>query len=797
MRKIIRYIFWTILVLGMVFTYFDPRTYFKLFLSENVNESLLEKPVKSKLTYLVSKEEWLTFEIKSYATQLKFISTANFIPDIAKIEDNRHIRYSLEYELFDDDDLLLDSKIHHMKTSFSKFLDENKTLIQTRFYLDVPLKPNISQSFFIGLKNHPNARKIRLKVKSKDPRIVDIAIRNYYLEEIPEYKREITWERMSKEKKEHLARANVYSIEYLNSYEKYHIVSSLWKPNGPIGVEGKDYQVRRLYLLTELDNIYLDESVEPEFYADANLTGTRYLLKGKYEITFKPLTEDANNVVLKYYIAKVLVDTKTYQVDKIEKTVMLEIEEDGLIEVMSNKPIAIRLKDAVTEEVLELPSMISRYYYQLDSNHSIDYGFFTEKKRFIRVECRSENMKTGTLTISIKDKNNNAIKVLKHTLQFTPSSYDYINPFIPQSEPNYVYFELPANASLLHFSSSENIKIRIATRSNHMMYPVYSFFKDSKPQFFQLSSWFTLRPLHFNHENYKAMERTLHKQIRPPYINPFIALGQYRYKQLFPEGDWRGHALILKRPLQDNYIRPQSWASIYAHVSAKGKTELYFYDDIGLQETSPMLIYNHKGTYKKPVSIYIDDILVKSEVLHGNSGSITLPSLNIEKSHILHFSPSEEIDFFINHTKTDKGMYFKRNFIVFDKSLKFKINKRFPEESIGFQLATDINSTGDIIPFTVYLDLNSSNDIKLYTSYTFEKYRLEAGLSQKKAIHLASKNKTLSVSEPMYLKLGENLPVGEYTIIVNPPKNIYKSYLFINHLMLNTKPKTRVSKEIL
>ncbi|MDQ7047548.1 MAG: hypothetical protein Q9M39_07970 [Sulfurovum sp.] len=795
MRKIIRNIFGIVIFFGILFIYFDPRTNFNLFQSDTMKESLLDKSIKSKLTYLMFEEQWLTFEINSFVTQLKFMSTVNFVSNIDRMEDNKDIYYSLKYEFLDKDNLVLDSKIYHMKTSFAQFVDANKTFVSKFFYLDTALKPNISQSFFISLKNHRYTRRIRLKIKSKDPRIVDIGIRSYFLEEIPKYRQDITWERMSKTKKKHLARGNIYGTEYMRKNEKDNLVSSLWKPNGPLGVEKKDYQVRRLYILTALENVYPYKSIEPDIYADINLSGARHLLKGKYDITFRPMSISSGIVTLKYYVGKILVDTKKYDLDHSEKTIYFESKEDGLLEIVSTTATSIELKDNLSKEPLTLPPIIASHYYQLDVNHSIEYAFYAKKKRYVRVECRSSDVKVADLSVTLKDKDNNEIKVLNHTIVFKPSRYDYIRPFIPQSEAYYLYIELPSNVSLVILSSSKEIFVRISTRSASKEYPIYSFSTFDKPDFNQLPSWFTLRPLDFNLEPYIKMERTLYKQPAIPHVDPFIKMGHYSYQQLFPEEQWRGHALLLKRPLEGNYIRSQSWNAIYTKVSALKKTKLLFQDDTGLNETTPILIYHHTAPYSKPVNIYMDNVLIESKTLQGTSGSIVLPLLSMREEHVLHFSPSENIDFFMSHTRANGDIYFKRNFIAFTKPLTFKIKKMFSEESIGFQFATEEKEPIGIIPIKMQLTSNLNMETRAYTSYTFQKYRFEVDANRKKAIHIAHKNGTLSLSEPMYLKLGENLPIGEYTITVYPPKTEFKNYLFMNHLILNTKAKIRISKE--
>lgn len=797
MRKLIRNSFWILLLIFVVFTWIKPLEFIETLQTKTTQNQHLTKDAKSKLTYLISKSQWLTFNIPSFAEHLKFLLTANFPADMKVVENISDIHYSIKYEFLDDNNNILSSKTHHLRTAFLLFQDDNKSFLEKSFYLDAPLHPTTSKTLLVSLKNYPDASKIRLKIETKDPRIVDVGLRSYHLENIPEYRKDIEWERMSRKKRKDLSRGNIYDISHMTKSEKRNIVSFLWKPNGPLGVQGTDYEIRRLFVLTQLDKVHIYTPVQPNFYADENLSATRYVKQEQYDIIFTPMTTFSAFITLKHYVGSLLVSTQNYSLDNTSKTIHFDSQEEGIIEITSTQGVSILIKEHQTKESLDIPPMMASEYYDVDSNKTLDYHFYSSHKRFVRVECRSSNPHPAMLTIELKNKQNKTVQTLHHAITFIPSRYDYIEPFVPQSEPFYLYVEIPAHIQAIELSSTRRITLRLATRSESMVYPIYSFPSYVQPEFNRLASWFTLRPENFNHQKLKDRRITLYKQLHPPVVNSFIQTGKYDYEQLYPQGRWQGHGLLLKRPLDDNYIRPQSWKGIYTKVDSTKETHLVFKDDIGLKETSPTLIYRHTESYVKPFSIYLDDVVVSHKALYGTSGSIPLPTTSLKEDHILHFENQKNIDFFISNTTNGSEVYFKRNFITFDKPLKFNIKKSHSEESIGFQLAIQENETIKVLPFQVHIESNATVGTKTHTSFTFKEYLLHADTTQHKAIYLTHHNRTLSVSDPMYLNLGENLPAGEYTITVYPPKTSSKGYLFMNHLILDQKAKTRVSKEIL
>jgi hypothetical protein len=795
MRKIIRYIFGWGLLLSIAMIWINPMSYI-----ENYNEKNFlydkKKNARGSITYLLENSNSLTFSIPNYVEKLKYIATANLYAAPEQDENIYDIRYSIRYELLDNHGEIVHSKLYHLRTSYLKFVDKNRALTEKFFYLKGSLKPTLGQDFVVDLSLYKNVKKIRLKLEDRDSRIADIGLRSYQEERISSKRRKSVWERMSHTQREKIARGNLYDIPMMRKEEKHNLLSSLWKPNGPLGVEGEEYQTRRLFIVTgdTADEIYSFVPFYSNFYADENISATRYLPKGKYEMSFTPLHTEPIEIKLRMYNNYLLVKEKKVLLENEKKTLSFTTEEAGVVEVESNKAVTMVLRDGTNKMDIDTAVPLASGYYEINNTTPISYYFYSPHKRYLRLECRSRDTNLSRIWIKMRDKNDNIVDSLDTNISFELSRYDFIEPFQAVSEPTYLYLTLPAIVKTVDISAQHDLSLRLATRSDSRPYPIYSYIAQEKPDETLLSSWFTIRAKKFNDLSIKERETKLYKQKRPPRVNPLIEMGEFDYEQLYPTTRWSAYELLLKRGLDNQYIRSQSWGSILTPLEAMRDKKLIFHNDIGLKELSPTLTYIQKESKVENLSLYIDNKFIDTYTLYRARGKIKLPTVNANQEYTFRIESNRNIDFFITNSASISPLYIKRSFIKFDKPMQFLVEKKLSQESIGVQLAvTDISKTS---VYAIDLNIKGIEPINrlLTTSFTFNNYRLHADTSQQKAIDISNKQE-IYLSETQFLTLGENLKSGLYTITVYPPPGIKNVYLLLNHILLGTKSKIRISKE--
>ena len=796
MRKIIRHLFGWSLLIVISLLWFDPISYI-----ENYNEKQFsynkKKNARGSITYILKDSKWLTFAIPTYVNRLKYIATANLFASIEQEENIYDIRYSIRYELLDSRGEVIYTKVYNLRTSHIKFVDKNGVEAEKFFYLKGSLKPTLGQDFIIDLSLYRDAKKIRLRLEDYDSRIADIGVRSYQEEKISHERRKSVWKRMSRSQREKIARGNIYDLTMMRKEEKYNLLSSLWKPNGPLGVEGETYQIRRLFVVVgeAADEIYFFVPFQSNFYADENISATRYLAKGKYELSVTPLHKEPIYTELKLYNDYLLLQQKQFLLENEKKIIYFETQEDGVVEIVSSRGVTLTLLDANSKKSIETPALLSSGYYDVNATTAISYHFYSPQKRYLRVECRSQDSHLSSIKIQMSDSNEQVVHVVDKNISLLTSRYDYLESFKPISEPTYLYITLPSNIQKIDISAQTRLSVRLSTRSEHSSYPIYSFIDQERVDEVRLASWFPIRPKNFNEMSIKNRETKLYKQKRPPRINPLIEMGEFDYEQLYPTHRWSAYELLLKRGLDNQYIRSQSWGSISIPLQPMQDEKLLFYNDVGLKDVSPTLIYSKKEDNEDNISLYIDNKLIDSYTLYSTQGMIKLPTLKVNQSYLLRVESREGIDLFVTNSASISPLYMKRSFITFDKPMQFIVEKKLLEESIGVQLAVaDISKKG---LYDINMTIEGAEPIEklVTTSLTFKSYRLHADVTQQKAVDISRQHRDIQLSDTQFLTLGENLKSGLYIITLYPPKDLKDVYVLVNHILLGKKSKIRISKE--
>lgn len=91
------------------------------------------------------------------------------------------------------------------------------------------------------------ATRLEIEVIDPDPGIVGVDLRLYERRPFLGANSTATFERMSDEDKDWLAEANAFPADMLSREEKYYLGLNAWKPIGPLGIAGRDYEGLVLY----------------------------------------------------------------------------------------------------------------------------------------------------------------------------------------------------------------------------------------------------------------------------------------------------------------------------------------------------------------------------------------------------------------------------------------------------------------------------------------------------------------------------------------------------------------------
>lgn len=91
------------------------------------------------------------------------------------------------------------------------------------------------------------ASRLQIEVIDRDPAIIGVDLRLYERRPFLGTNTIASFQRLSKRSKDELAEANAFPADMLTREEKYYLGLNAWRPVGPVGIAGRDYEGLVLY----------------------------------------------------------------------------------------------------------------------------------------------------------------------------------------------------------------------------------------------------------------------------------------------------------------------------------------------------------------------------------------------------------------------------------------------------------------------------------------------------------------------------------------------------------------------
>ncbi|MFO7800855.1 MAG: hypothetical protein R6V55_01015, partial [Desulfovermiculus sp.] len=219
---------------------------------DQAHQGQLPTKTQESLCYRVPRKGWLDFALPSWTDRLKIVSNAE-LPDQVDIKPEAKLHYALAYQVLDTAGEVIQAGVYHHTTGLTPYIYQpTQEEIDILAYADSPLQPADSKQMKLNLRpllRKRRAERLRLRLHQAGKPLQGAVVRVYY----PEYhsEREVSylWHRLPEKTKRNLAEGNVYPTQFLTPQEQRNVIRSMWRPTAPQGVEGKDYELQRLYRL--------------------------------------------------------------------------------------------------------------------------------------------------------------------------------------------------------------------------------------------------------------------------------------------------------------------------------------------------------------------------------------------------------------------------------------------------------------------------------------------------------------------------------------------------------------------
>ena len=767
---------------------------------------------EASLCYRLPEKDWLHFTLPPWTDQIKILSNAELDQDIQTAKNATH-RYALSFEVIDDKGNIIQSGVYHHETEITSYRIPGKNqTTPLNHYADTPLKPADGKLIKLNLKpviKQGNVSRLKVKLHSAEPVIKSAVVRVYS----PEYHsgREISylWDRLPQKTRQRLAEGNLDPTEFLSQREKYNLVRKLWIPEAPEGIQGRDYQLQRLYRLSTEEAIpEKDQPIAPQGLVVSQMQRATVPVPQKGQsLRFKIRRLDNSppsqyKVGIRWY-GKDIGQNREQTLTLTESTVEHTFDyQGGLIELWANARVNIQVytvneksgepSGKTTEKQLEPTEMYLRTY-RANSRHPVVYtvNHSQGKNTPFRADFRILANKTKQPSARIDcELVNSSGKNTKKQFRITAplSKYDRLPK---QTRANFIskpvsrYFLLPENITHIRFSSPDAVLVSGYNRPLRLPkitrvpkdYYAKARHKEGQP------TWFLLDPKNYRdlYLNHNSVLLTL--QYHPPERDPRLLKGIYNWEAFRPTGEWSGVFLFVPRDAQQP-LRKQALNSAYAPIPLNRSLNIRLQSPQPHKVIRPNLVYFTNDASGSPLHFYVNDRLQFTRAITGTRGRITLPAMPAGKNRIRVEAPPE-IRVYMNHVISDRQYHMLRfaNRIG-DQDVSFEYRKQTAgEENLSLKL---FSPYGDPEPsvFRVSLLPGTDRTIGPYEKLSIleRKFIVEPQENDVKVPVLQSKTKFVTSGQTFFYPLGDDLPQGKYRVnidLVSGPGGYVQMYRVI------------------
>ena len=668
---------------------------------------------ESDTAYPLEEERWVEYSIPGQSSGLKMVSNANLDAQQAAQPDIEW-RYALHYQLVDDSGRLLRDTVYHYRTAVSWYRPPGGSRPLTAvFYPDRRIVPADGRVLMIDLAEVPSAARLRLKLASHAPEIEGVVMRVYTQQHLFDPPAALRWQRIVRRQQEALARASVYGPELLRQSEQIQLLRQRWNPVGPIGIEGRDYRIQRLYNALDIEAEPSRPLVMPAgLYVDRDRRGTLPIPEpgGWVSLEFSeidpiPTGAGANGAAVPTPAEVELVwyghqpgPPVVYRtsLNGSSATLWLEKLGAGLLEVVAPRPLIVNAVgyQAAGEPLDLLPEPLYLRLYRLQPDLPLEFAIahVGEQPTLWRVDLRRAapgSTTEATVRYEWLDSRGATLRQGNLTPNDVASPYDRLLD-------GTVLAGRVSEATTYGFALPETVaRVRLTTTAAPVLANAYTRPADLRrelraPEDYQPVSagetrgqpvWFPVLPLAAAAWARDGRTVLLDRQSRPPQRDPEVLAGRYDWEDYDPQGDWRGRYLLNPRDPQAP-LRDQALDTVFQPLAAGIPVRLELRGSPGRTMVVPIFLVLRDTERPDSVRISVDGQPVYAGVLVLRRTQLRLPPLSVG-AHTILVQGAGPARWFVNYAGGGAGSLNRRLAYRLDREgLEFVYAKASPDVEV-------------------------------------------------------------------------------------------------------------------
>jgi hypothetical protein len=767
------------------------------------------------IAYVLDREEWLTFDLPFEPPFLRLITSADLPSDErarlpTPLPEDTDWPYAIRYQFLDRAGKILEDRVYHLRSRLSEFANpELGETITPAFYLGNTVIPADGRSLFFNLSGFDKPARLRLRLARADAPLSGVVVRVYHPARTSSFKLRYLWQRYPEGRRQKLARGNVYSPELLTEEEKRNLLKHRLDPLAPVGIPGRDYQQREVYVLREIDGEPVRDRPMP---AGLILDGDRRAMipipeeGGQVRLEFTrveppmagpapPKGAAARQITLRWQ-GKKLTQRSAHTLPWDGPSArwegplgggLLEIEAHDLLVVrafLTGSDPRKRARFGITSEIT--PELIYTWSYFVEGE-GVEFPLTTTTEPTpVRVDVRqvwpigSIERSIRPIKISYRMIGANDKVIRQGDLEATgsPSVYDRLQQHRQErliSEPTSYYFAVPPEVSRIRLTATKAAAVvNLFTRPARLMKVTRvpeDYYHDNHDEVAQ-RSWFLLRAA--RHEQLELNNRVplLALQSRPAEDDPYMVEGIYEWQDHVPQGGWRGRSLLVPHEVGTPF-RPEALAVTYREVPPNRPVPIRFETEPGRDEIAPSLLLFQEKQTRLLVEVDLDGQPYHRATILDARSEIVLPPFRLSKdgNHVLRVKTAHPARVFVNqHNPGDAQSFVKRTAVCLEKSsLVFDYEKvSSDEELLSLFVFQPLNSSTRTV-LRVSLEGVPARGVGPHLTWTLRDRQYDVR-SQKgeSVVVLGTQRETTDPGQVCFFPVGKDVPPGRYRIRIEP-----------------------------
>ncbi|MBP9681422.1 MAG: hypothetical protein KBD76_08450 [Bacteriovorax sp.] len=749
--------------------------------------SLLLKMAHSTPAYKLSKHKWLVFPLSSQSYETK-VSTYADIPLNIPWDPNKRWLYKIQVQAVSLNGIVIESRYLEYRSQWILYKSPDLGTYSPSFYLEKDAQPTLVNFALLNWSDKERAAFVRVRLVSEDIDVLAVYCRvfekaNVIFRNLLNY-----WYHLSPSNQTQLAGGNIYDSFHLSQEEKENIIGNLWKPIGPQGIPHKSFQEKLLYQIEPPEGVMITKSIQP---AGTYISENRYVVifipeKGAsltfFLLPLDPLAKNSPSILdLKWYGRKIT-DPLEVKLETNEEGKVTHFFEKGFLVASTLKPLILRAEDEEGQQLLA-QQPLSAKGYKIDENHSLEYSISHQEGQptpfrfdFRKIMSTPNDTHSQRISYEFLDEKGTILKKGSFLPSIAFSFYDYLSqdPLILLSNAFSSYFVVSEDVKKLRFISKDPFYIAAYNRPLNLARNFDipgDYYTSGSPEESVRRPWFYVSPVDADQRERNGQVLLFLTQPQPIEQDPNVRLGIYEWKQFFPKENWLSTFLFVPKDPDFPQV-DQAQEVTYTSLIASTKSSFYFQGLKGMKFIRPNLTYFKEKEAPESLVVKVDESEIYNETISGTHGNIQLSPISIGK-HFLSIKSPTHIKIFMNQLVNKENNYLKRQAIQLGKQeVLFIYEKKVDNEAVTLTLDL-FGRSQSYTKVAFKIEGPSPPENIPLVDYTIRKRNYDIFFSGDSVIFLNEKKERYCSAEPIFIKLGSDLPKGTYSITLRSSDLIY------------------------